>query len=161
MQRIFARGTYISENKVKLPPHTHNKHDWWWVSKVWICNEHAARSRGKWRIHGNHHISRRNDIWDKKEIEALRHANLKCENQHQKVTCVKYRPKIDTWVIALVDLMVCIFASLQKILMASLNPYPTAFPYGNGMVLHFYQQQESSTTKTVHKVINKGLKTYV
>jgi len=42
-----------------------------------------------------------------------------------------------------------------------LNPYPTAFPYRNGMVLHFYQQQESSTTKTVHKVINKGLKTYV
>jgi len=40
------------------------------------------------------------------------------------------------------------------------NPYPTAFPYGNGMVLHFYQQQESSTTKTVHKLINKGLKTY-
>ena len=42
-----------------------------------------------------------------------------------------------------------------------INPYPTAFPYGNGMVLHFYQKQESSTTKTVHKVINKGLKTYV
>ena len=42
-----------------------------------------------------------------------------------------------------------------------LNPYPTAFPYGNGMVLHFYQQQESSTTKTVHRVINKGLKAYV
>ena len=41
------------------------------------------------------------------------------------------------------------------------NPYPTAFPYGNDMVLHFYQQQESSTTKTVHKIINKGLKTYV
>ena len=44
---------------------------------------------------------------------------------------------------------------------AVIIPYPTAFPYGNGMVLHFYQQQESSTTKTVHKVINKGLKTYV
>ena len=43
----------------------------------------------------------------------------------------------------------------------TINPYPTAFPYGNGMVLHFYQQQESSTTKTVHKVINKGLKVYV
>ena len=42
-----------------------------------------------------------------------------------------------------------------------INSYPTAFPYGNGMVLHFYQQQESSTTKTVHKVINRGLKTYV
>ena len=42
-----------------------------------------------------------------------------------------------------------------------INPYPTAFPYGNGMVLHFYQQQESSTAKTVHKVINKGLKAYV
>ena len=47
------------------------------------------------------------------------------------------------------------------LLKISINPYPTAFPYGNGMVLHFYQQQESSTTKTVHKVINKGLKTYV
>ena len=45
--------------------------------------------------------------------------------------------------------------------LVSINPYPTAFLYGNGMVLHFYQQQESSTTKTVHKVINKGLKTYV
>ena len=44
---------------------------------------------------------------------------------------------------------------------SNINPYPTAFPYVNGMVLHFYQQQESSTTKTVHKVINKGLKTYV
>ena len=44
---------------------------------------------------------------------------------------------------------------------AQINPYPTAFPYGNGMVLHFYQQRESSTTKTVRKVINKGLKTYV
>ena len=44
---------------------------------------------------------------------------------------------------------------------AVINPYPTAFPYGNGMVLRFYQQQDSSTTKTVHKVINKGLKTYV
>ena len=42
-----------------------------------------------------------------------------------------------------------------------INPYPTAFPYGNGMVLHFYQQKESSTTKTEHKVINKGLKAYV
>ena len=43
----------------------------------------------------------------------------------------------------------------------SFNPYPTALPYGNGMVLHFYQQQDSSTTNTVHKVINKGLKAYV
>ena len=54
---------------------------------------------------------------------------------------------------------------LQRYLKGKLKfyiiPYPTAFPYGNGMVLHFYQQQESSTTKTVHKVINKGLKKYV
>ena len=49
----------------------------------------------------------------------------------------------------------------RELLMAVINPYPTAFPYGNGMVLHFYQQQESSTTKTVHKVINKRLKAYV
>ena len=45
--------------------------------------------------------------------------------------------------------------------LVGINPYPTAFPYGNGMVLHFYQQQESSTAKTLHKVINKGLKAYV
>jgi len=43
----------------------------------------------------------------------------------------------------------------------TINPYPMAFPYGNSMVLRFYQQQESSTTKTVHKVINMGLKAYV
>ena len=49
----------------------------------------------------------------------------------------------------------------QKMTAPNFNPYPTAFPYGNGMVLHFYQQQQSSMTKTVHKVINKGLKTYV
>ena len=55
-----------------------------------------------------------------------------------------------------------IFKYLQlNNLLVPINPYRTAFPYGNGMVLHFYQQQESSTTKTVHKVINKGLKTYV
>ena len=42
-----------------------------------------------------------------------------------------------------------------------INPYPTAFLYGNGTVLHFYQQQGSSTTKTVHKVINRGLKAYL
>ena len=51
--------------------------------------------------------------------------------------------------------------SEQTVRRTEINPYPTAFPYGNGMVLHFYQQQESSTTKTVHKVINKRLKTYV
>ena len=50
---------------------------------------------------------------------------------------------------------------IDKKVRTVINPYPTAFPYGNGMVLHFYQQQDSSTTKTVHKVINKGLKTYV
>ena len=50
---------------------------------------------------------------------------------------------------------------IKTLITIYINPYPTAFPYGNGMVLHFYQQQESSTTKTVHKVINKGLKTYV
>ena len=48
-----------------------------------------------------------------------------------------------------------------NVMSGNFSPYPTAFPYGNGMVLHFYQQQESSTTKTVHKVINKGLKAYV
>ena len=52
-------------------------------------------------------------------------------------------------------------SAIRSIWPNQFNHYPTAFPYGNGMVLHFYQQQESSTTKTVHKVINKGLKAYV
>ena len=57
---------------------------------------------------------------------------------------------------------VCLtFLDLNTVTVIEFNPYPTAFPYGNGMVLHFNQQQDSSTTKTVHKVINKGLKTYV
>ena len=60
--------------------------------------------------------------------------------------------------IVILHLVVC---SKSCVFWESINPYPTAFPYGNGMVLHFYQQQESSTTKTIHKVINKGLKTYV
>ena len=55
----------------------------------------------------------------------------------------------------------CIHLTVKEYRSQDINPYPTEFPYGNGMVLHFYQQQESSTTKTVHKVINKGLKTYV
>ena len=54
-----------------------------------------------------------------------------------------------------------VFNVPQTTLERYVNPYPTALPYGNGMVLHFYQQQESSTNKTVHKVINKRLKTYV
>ena len=53
------------------------------------------------------------------------------------------------------------FTTQNSLLGITFIPYPTAFPYGNGMVLHFYEQQESSTTKTVHKVINKGLKAYV
>ena len=59
--------------------------------------------------------------------------------------------------IKIVKKNICIY----KVPQITVNPYPTAFPYGNGMVLHFYQQQESSTTKTVHRVINKGLKAYV
>ena len=56
---------------------------------------------------------------------------------------------------------ISVYVDILMNIFALINPYPTAFPYGNGMVLHFYQQQESSTTKTVHKVINKGLKAYV
>ena len=58
----------------------------------------------------------------------------------------------------------CVYTGLHpkySLFLSDFNPYPTAFPYGNGMVLHFYQQQESSATETVHKVINKGLKAYV
>jgi len=60
-----------------------------------------------------------------------------------------------------IDALRNVFLRKPSALDSVINPYPTAFPYGNGMVLHFCQQQESSTTKTVHKVINKRLKTYV
>ena len=71
------------------------------------------------------------------------------------ITCCSEVKKID------VNVFVVKTITLISDHMCPFNPYPTAFPYGNGMVLHSYQQQESSTTKTVHKVINKGLKTYV
>jgi len=58
-------------------------------------------------------------------------------------------------------LVLGVLSTSKAVSVSVFNPYPTAFPYVNGMVLHFYQQQETSTTKTVHKVINKGLKTYV
>ena len=63
---------------------------------------------------------------------------------------------IKEYIFPIFDGFIFLFIQLHYI-----NPYPTAFPYGNGMVLHFYKQQESSMTKTVHKVINKGLKAYV
>ena len=66
-----------------------------------------------------------------------------------------------TGLLKLTDLFPVTDAGIRLSADSEFNPYPTAFPYGNGMVLHFYQQQESSTTKTVHKVINRGLKTYV
>ena len=72
-----------------------------------------------------------------------------------------------TWIldfhvpITLPNQSIYISYSLTPKFFAGINPYPTAFPYGNGRVLHFYHQQESSTTKAVHKVINKGLKAYV
>ena len=56
---------------------------------------------------------------------------------------------------------VCISDFSLYLIWYEYNPYPTAFPYGNGMVLHFYQQQESSTTKTVYRVINRRLKAYI
>ena len=68
---------------------------------------------------------------------------------------------ITSWQVARLQGQKVAIAKMINVHLPTLIPYPTAFPYGNGMVLHFYQQQESSTTKTVHKVINKGLKAYV
>ena len=71
---------------------------------------------------------------------------------------------LSVWFYCIVNtLLIGIFHTVHVVMLYNtvFNPYPTAFPYGNGMVLHFYQQQESSTTKTVHKVINKELKAYV
>ena len=51
-----------------------------------------------------------------------------------------------------------VIGECRKLPNEELNPYPTAFPYGNGMVLHFYQQQESSTTKLYTKSLTRDLK---
>ena len=94
---------------------------------------------------------------------ALLHASMFVRNSQGVSYYVQQTYKITKMetAIEVVKMYKCInvFISLRRILY--INPYPTAFPYGNGMVLHFYQQQESSTTKTVHNVINKGLKAYV
>jgi len=37
-------------------------------------------------------------------------------------------------------LLMSSYKSLWSGELRAFNPYPTAFPYGNGMVLHFYQQ---------------------
>ena len=66
-----------------------------------------------------------------------------------------------SWIMSSLRFMPDFLVPATMIMHSVINPYPTTFPYGNGMGLHFYQQQESSTTKTVHKVINKGLKAYV
>jgi len=70
---------------------------------------------------------------------------------------IHYRPSLAP----VPNLMNSVHNIIYYFCMTHINPYPTAFLYGNRMVLHFYQQQESSTNKTVHKVINKGLKAYV
>jgi len=84
--------------------------------------------------------------------------SAKCLNFHLANT----RVYMHTYEVVLSDFFQLLRAMAKLYLTEIINnPYPTAFPYGNGMVLHFYQQQENSTTKTVHKVINKRLKTYV
>ena len=85
-------------------------------------------------------------------MPVVKETSLKLTKKHQGIGRIKYRHLIQK-----IEQNI----HTEKVPVKLLNPYPTAFPYGNGMVLHFYQQQESSTTKTVHKVINKGLKTYV
>ena len=79
------------------------------------------------------------------------------------MTCPNYMLNGFSFLLAFSANIISNVMGIQSILLITIdiNPYPMAFPYGNGMVLHFYQQQESSTTKTVHKVINKGLKAYV
>ena len=102
------------------------------------------------------------------KLPFWKHMNLKSDKEGSSDTCKSFTrfltsrslssfTLLNTKVGLLLLLKICRF----KVTKYSINPYPTAFPYGNGMVLHFYQQQESSTTKTVHKVITKGLKTYV
>ena len=48
--------------------------------------------------------------------------------------------------------------ALYAVKLSDFNPYPTAFPYGSGMVLHFYQQKESNTTKLYTKSLIRDLK---
>ena len=89
---------------------------------------------------------------------AWRTENLLSVQEFEPRTVYSVGSRYDDYAIS----SIIINTGLRNITSSSLyNPYPTAFPYGNGMVLHFYQQQESSTTKIVHKVINRGLKTYV
>ena len=96
------------------------------------------------------------------QLWAMKPSHQSYEKQKMTTYCMGCHIKLhNDWAIILSNGQFRYLAMCLAVLSCKLNPYPTAFPYENGMVLHFYQQQESSTTKTVHKVINKGLKTYV
>ena len=43
-------------------------------------------------------------------------------------------------------------------MVTTINPYPTAFPYGNGMVLHFYSNKRAARPKLYTKSLTRDLK---
>jgi hypothetical protein len=86
-------------------------------------------------IPGNHHVFRRSDIWDNREIQSLRNANLKC----QKSTTEYQTCQIQTQIRSLgncalqsVPLLLC-----EKILMASLK---TLNEYSNNSQSHKWKE---------------------
>ena len=97
----------------------------------------------------------KNEAWQV-AVEKGAQRGLRIRQISDCVTVASLRRSCWSFSISILEYSATLYFATQCI-----NPYPTVFPYGNGMVLHFYQQQESSTTKTVHKVINKGLKAYV
>ena len=117
-----------------------------------------------WTVHKTRSSSNVNEKQTHEFKSALRGShNLRVTNHSPNTSPGALTRKFAVWTMALsFAKQPCIFFYINSQRnCVKINPYPTAFPYGNGMVLHFYQQQENSTTKTVHKVINKGLKTYV
>ena len=144
----------------------------WWVSKGLSYIEDARCLKVNWKGSDSTEVVRTPAIFEIDESSLYQHVDNgslgytiletspSCRSQISR--CLwESPPGLQQYVSALKSQLSAIKCGFNCIKKAAINPYPTAFPYGNGMVLHFYQQQESSTTKTVHKVINKGLKAYV
>ena len=62
------------------------------------------------------------------------------------------------WVPFIDGLAMLINSTLYRAVTNRFNPYPTAFPYGNGMVLHFTSNKAAARPKLYTESLTRDLK---